>query len=91
VLVETNIPIDEFGKFDLIIAAEVIYWEQSIIPLVTILDEMFKKHENKLVFYLIFLERSTRLHTQLTDAFKANGFTYEYLDEPLTKNTAVYQ
>ena len=86
----TDTALEDYGKFDLIIAAEVVYWEQSIIPLVTIIDELFTKHDNKLIFYLIFLERSYRLHTQLVDAFKNHKFTFEYLDDPLTKNTSVY-
>ena len=67
-----------------------IYWEQSIIPLVTILDELFTKQSNNLIFYLIFLERSTRLHTLLVEGFKSYGFTFEYMDEPLIKTTTVY-
>ena len=84
-------PITEFEKFDIVIAAEVIYWEQSILPLASVLDSLFTNHNNNLVFYLIFLERTTRLHTQLKEAFEKYGFKYEYIDDPITKGTAVFE
>uniref|UniRef100_A0A7S3J6U1 Uncharacterized protein n=1 Tax=Euplotes harpa TaxID=151035 RepID=A0A7S3J6U1_9SPIT len=87
----TEVHISECEKFDIVIAAEVIYWEDSIVPLVTILDELFTNHDDKLVFYMIFLERTTRLHTQLIQAYEKFNFQYEYLQDPLTKGTAGYE
>ena len=87
----TETPINEFEPFDIAIAAEVIYWEQSILPLISILDVLFAKQDNNLVFYLIFLERTTRLHKQLKEAFEKYGFTYEYIQDPITQGTAVYE
>lgn len=91
VVEEQSINIQDFGKFDMIIAAEVIYWESSIIPLMTIVDELFTKQNDELVFYLIFLKRSTRLHDQLLEAFEKYNFTYELIDDPLTHHTAQYK
>ena len=87
---DKQFPIAEYGPFDLIIACEVIYWEQSIIPLVTVLDELFSKQDNQLEFYLIFVERSIRLHTLLKEALTDYKFTYEYLDDPITKEMEVH-
>ena len=87
---DKEIPIVEYGKFDSIIACEVIYWEQSINPLITIVDELFTKQDNDLVFYLIFLERNVMLHTMLKEELEKFGFAYEYLKEELLKEFTVH-
>eukprot|EP00343_Euplotes_focardii_P009061 CAMPEP_0205824102 /NCGR_PEP_ID=MMETSP0206-20130828/19440_1 /ASSEMBLY_ACC=CAM_ASM_000279 /TAXON_ID=36767 /ORGANISM="Euplotes focardii, Strain TN1" /LENGTH=154 /DNA_ID=CAMNT_0053121901 /DNA_START=122 /DNA_END=583 /DNA_ORIENTATION=- len=88
--VDSETKIAEYGQFDAIIACEVIYWEQSILPLITILDELFSKQDNNLIFYLIFVERNAMLHKLLKEALDTFKFTYEYLDDPLIKEFEVH-
>ena len=87
---ETSINIKEFGNFDIIIAAEVIYWEQSIIPLMTIVDKMFTNNSDSLVFYMVFMKRSQRLYDQLLEAYEKYGLEYEIIDDPLTHEAGLY-
>ena len=38
---KTNVSMKEFGPLDYVIGADIVYWSQSVDPLVRVLDELF--------------------------------------------------
>lgn len=66
-------------KFDIIIGSDVVYWPQSIEPLCNVLDVLFKAHEEKLVFYICYIERSSNVHRDLLAGLKGRQFTIQEL------------
>ena len=43
-------------KFDYVIGSDVVYWPQSITPLVRVLTTLFTRQPN-LIFYICYVER----------------------------------
>ena len=52
-------------KLDVIIGTDVVYWRNSILPLVKTLDKFFNSHDQKLTFLLCYIERHTITHKEL--------------------------
>mmetsp|Transcript_1150 Transcript_1150/g.2112 ORF Transcript_1150/g.2112 Transcript_1150/m.2112 type:complete len:122 (+) Transcript_1150:423-788(+) len=77
----------KFGelRFDMVIGSDVVYWPQSIKPLCLVLDALFKLHEEKLVFYICYVERIKNVHRELLETLKEMGFSVVEIAQEVTK------
>lgn len=74
----------DVGELDYIIGADIVYWSQSVAPLISVVDEIFTKQENRITFYLAYIERVRDVHKMLLEELAKNGFKVERIDTDLT-------
>lgn len=63
-------------KYNLVIGSDVVYWPQSIEPLVQVLTNLFSMF-SPLEFYICYVERAKTTHRLLLKEFETKGFKYE--------------
>ena len=53
-------------KFDFLIGSDIVYWTNSIKPLMNVLQILFKRNEG-LEFYICYIERIKNVHKELLE------------------------
>eukprot|EP00347_Sterkiella_histriomuscorum_P018612 403344856 len=81
-------------QFDFIIGSDIVYWTNSIKPLMNVLKILFERNQG-LVFYICYIERVKNVHKELLVQFKEYEFIVEEIGEELTKpidvNSFIYR
>ena len=91
-------------KFDYVIGSDIVYWTNSIVPLMNVLTVslycfyVFKalfERNSTLVFYICYIERVSNVHKELLSQFQLNGFKFseegQDLTKPLDPNSYIYR
>ena len=71
-------------KLDLIIGTDVVYWRDSILPLIKTLDIFFNQHDQKITFLLCYIERHAVTHKELKQALSDYKFIIEEIGQETT-------
>ena len=71
-------------KIDIIIGTDIVYWRDSIAPLVKTLDVLFSAHNQNLELIICYIERHHITHVELKAALEAANFVIEEIGQELT-------
>ena len=61
-------------KIDVVVGTDVIYWRNSIVPLIDTFDVLVEHNHPELEFYICYIERHKNTHEELRKKLKERGF-----------------
>ncbi|EGG15356.1 hypothetical protein DFA_10190 [Cavenderia fasciculata] len=69
----------QYGTFDTILGADVVYWRTSIIPLFLTIQQLLTDSSSA-SYILCYQSRSSQTDTYLLEQASLHGFNYEFID-----------
>ena len=72
-------------QVDVVIGTDIVYWPQSIKPLMATLNSIFAVSKNGLEFYMCYIERHTSTKKILLAELEANKFRVEEIGQEISK------
>ena len=72
-------------KIDVVVGTDVIYWRNSIVPLIDTFDALVEHNHPELEFYICYIERHKNTHEELRKKLKERGYKITQIGKEITQ------